>query len=322
MKNSVSHVAQLFVFARTQLNLSVESMAIVLQASKATVSRIEHGTAMPTPRHFANLARVTGHTPSELAEAMHNRSYAQKPMLEYMPGLPNIENASLAALEAIRVFLQDDINKLSRKIAKRKGQLQSQQACEEVRSIARPKAEKYLKAQQRMLRLLQESGADEEMLALQRTNVEAAQTKLNNIPGEHPIREGQLVYQSLKLHKMQAELDGLQADLARTEARMKALKASAPAEDQSPRLQRGTQAAVATADNDAAPAAHESLDAGRSEVAVPPSVEVGNATASSPRTRGTRATPMRGTKALKPAPAVVKPEAERFAQREMAIQTE
>lgn len=290
MKHALPPVAQLFAFARTQLNIPQDAMACVLKTSKATLCRIEHGASTPKPEQYTQLALVTGHTPAQLVQAMYNRTFEKQPPLSYTSGLPTIEHATLDALEAARVFVESDAAKLQRKLARYEQQLKGRQQAEEVRAAARPQAEKRLQVQLRTLELLQQNLADEEVLALQRQQVDDARAELALIPDAHAIKQGKLLYESVKLANMKAELNSLQADLAHIVARIKALKAPAIAEQASP--QRGPEAAVITAEGEAAPAAHQS-QAGRKNgqpLGPVPAMQK----AEKPRPRGQVATPKRG----------------------------
>ena len=222
-KSPTPIVGQTFAFARKAMHLSMDGMAAALNTSKTTLCRIEHGVSSPSPQQFSQLARITGYTPTALAQAMLNNEFHHQPGLDYQPALPQLEQLSRQQLDVVHTCLLNDIHRAQRKLQRTTQALKSQQEGTQIRQVVRAQKQAVLERQQQLLCSLQELGADETALESQRINVAEAEEALRALPSEQVLKEAKSVYNALRMEHLAQELAAMEADLVHVRARMTAL---------------------------------------------------------------------------------------------------
>lgn len=218
--------ARLFAFVRSQADLSQTSFALLLDTSKATLSRIENGNGNPTAKQYKHLAQAFGLTPAQLVEAQYARLLVKQPGRGYTPELPGMHDLSTEDQAHLWVLLTDDYNHLKRTIQHREKKLLDTHVLEEVRSASQEHAQRQLESQQAVLAVLQQTNAAPQLIETQRNNVALAEKELKSIQGWSHMRLSQQAYHHRQLNQQKAELNKLQEDIEALKRAMDAAKAA------------------------------------------------------------------------------------------------
>lgn len=245
MKIYTTPHATVFKKARKLLHCSQPRLAKLLNTSKATVCRIEAGTATPTFEHYRLLTKFTGHTPETLATLAHSdtTSAGKRTIgLRLTPNNAALSELSTGSLRALTVLLKDKLRAQRIHLRKRSAVINGRWVEQAVNAAAREGRQADLTHLEYTLNHLSAHGSPEKVLAIIRARIEQVEADLAALPHVRERITAYTVLDRMELEELQQAIDANNARLksvaALIEAReAEAIAAAAPVSDAAPAVQ-------------------------------------------------------------------------------------